>query len=394
MKPVRVLQVVSDLGVGGGQEVVATLTRSLIAVDCIPVVVALRDGPLRADLERAGITVEVLRGRTQSLVALPAALAELRRVRRDFAAIVARHRPEVIQTHLLRALDFLVLTLRAERGVRRVFWTFHNARLDLRADQLSGHVWLLGPKRLAYRVLYFAAGRTVDGFIAVSDDVGAAVRRQFHPPPGRVVTIPNGVDTELYGQPIDRAAVRERVGLPGDARVLIVVAKLMKQKGHEFLLRALPSLFERFPDLHVLLVGDGPLRSRLTDDIAQLPGAARVHLAGNRRDVGDLLAASDLFVLPSLWEGLPMALLEAMATGLPAVVTDVSGSGQVVVDGESGLVVPPGDVERLCAAIGLMLDDPDRAKRMGIAGRRRVDRFFSARVQAARHAALYRHGAV
>ena len=89
-----------------------------------------------------------------------------------------------------------------------------------------------------------------------------------------------------------------------------------------------------------------------------------------------------------------MALLEAMATGLPAVVTDVSGSGQVVVDGESGLVVPPGDVERLCAAIGLMLDDPDRAKRMGIAGRRRVDRFFSARVQAARHAALYRHGAV
>ena len=394
MKPVRVLQVVSDLGVGGGQEVVATLTRSLIAVDCIPVVVALRDGPLRADLERAGITVEVLRGRTQSLVALPAALAELRRVRRDFAAIVARHRPEVIQTHLLRALDFLVLTLRAERGVRRVFWTFHNARLDLRADQLSGHVWLLGPKRLAYRVLYFAAGRTVDGFIAVSDDVGAAVRRQFHPPPGRVVTIPNGVDTERYGQLIDRAAVRERVGIPGDARVLIVVAKLMKQKGHEFLLRALPSLFERFPDLHVLLVGDGPLRSRLTDDIAQLPGAARVHLAGNRRDVGDLLAASDLFVLPSLWEGLPMALLEAMATGLPAVVTDVSGSGQVVVDGESGLVVPPGDVERLCAAIGLMLDDPDRAKRMGIAGRRRVDRFFSARVQAARHAALYRHGAV
>ena len=394
MKPVRVLQVVSDLGVGGGQEVVATLTRSLIAVDCIPVVVALRDGPLRADLERAGITVEVLRGRTQSLVALPAALAELRRVRRDFAAVVGRHRPEVIQTHLLRALDFLVLTLRAERGVRRVFWTFHNARLDLRADQLSGHVWLLGPKRLAHRVLYFAAGRTVDGFIAVSDDVGAAVRRQFHPPPGRVVTIPNGVDTERYGQLIDRAAVRERVGIPGDARVLIVVAKLMKQKGHEFLLRALPSLFERFPDLHVLLVGDGPLRSRLTDDIAQLPGAARVHLAGNRRDVGDLLAASDLFVLPSLWEGLPMALLEAMATGLPAVVTDVSGSGQVVVDGESGLVVPPGDVERLCAAIGLMLDDPDRAKRMGIAGRRRVDRFFSARVQAARHAALYRHGAV
>jgi glycosyltransferase involved in cell wall biosynthesis len=201
------------------------------------------------------------------------------------------------------------------------------------------------------------------------------------------------VDTERYGQPIDRRSVRKRVGIPSDARLLIVVAKLMEQKGHAFLLRALPPLQERFADLHVLLVGDGPLRAALAERIAGLPGAARVHLVGNRRDVGDLLAASDLFVLPSLWEGLPMALLEAMASGLPVVATRVSGSAQVVVDGESGLLVPPGDVERLSEAIATLLDDPARARRMGRAARERVERSYSARAQAARHAELYRRAA-
>ena len=390
MPPVRVLQVVSDLGVGGAQEVVSTLSRYLAEFDCVPIVATLHDGPLRSDLEKLGISVEVLHGRTRSLAALPAAIAELRRLRSELATVIARHRIEVIQTHLLRALDFLVLTLRREPGIRRVYWTFHNARLDLRPDQLPSRRWLLGPKRLMYRLLYAVAGRSVDGFIAVSEDVAKAVLKNFRVPRRRVFTIPNGVDTERYGQPVDRASVRQRVGIPGDARVLIVVAKLMEQKGHAFLLRALPPLLERYADLHVLLLGDGPLRGALSESIAGLPEAARVHLAGNRRDVSDLLAASDLFVLPSLWEGLPMALLEAMASGLPVVATRVSGSAQVVVDGESGLLVPAADVERLSEAIGTLLDDPDLARRMGRAARKRVDRSYSARAQAARHAELYR----
>jgi glycosyltransferase involved in cell wall biosynthesis len=323
---------------------------------------------------------------------LPAAIAELRRLRGELRDVIARHRIEVIQTHLLRALDFLVLTLRAEPGVRRVFWTFHNARLDLRPDQLAARRWLLRPKRILYRLLYGVAGRSVDGFIAVSEDVAASVLKNFRAPRRRVFTIPNGVDTERYGQPIDRAAVRRRVKVPVDAQVLIVVAKLMEQKGHAVLLRALPPLLERFADLHVLLVGDGPLRGALAESIAGQAGAARIHLAGNRRDVGDLLAASDLFVLPSLWEGLPMALLEAMASGLPVVATRVSGSAQVVVDGESGVLVPAGDAERLGEAIGALLDDPALARQLGRAARERVEGSYSARAQAARHAELYRRG--
>ena len=390
MPPLRVLQVVSDLGVGGAQEVVSTLSRYLREFECVPIVATLRDGPLRFDLEKLGIDVEVLPGRTRSLAQLPGAVGELRRLRGDLAALVSRHRVEVIQTHLLRSLDFLVLTLRAEPGVRRVYWTFHNAKLDLRPDQLPAHPWLLRPKRFTYRLLYGVAGRSVDGFIAISEDVKEAVLKDFWVPRRRVFAIPNGVDTERYGQSVDRRSVRERVDVPADARILIVVAKLMEQKGHAFLLRALPALLERFKDLHVLFVGDGPLRPDLADGIARLQAASRVHLVGNRRDVSDLLAASDLFVLPSLWEGMPMALLEAMASSLPVVATQVSGSAQVVADGESGILVPAADAERLGEAIARLLDDPAEARRLGEAARARVVAAFSARTQAARHAELYR----
>lgn len=390
MGPLRVLQVVSDLEIGGGQEVVRTLSRYLPEVGCLPVVVTLRDGPLRADLERMGVTVEVVQGRTRSLASLPSAIGELLRLRRDLVAIVARHRSEVIQTHLVRALDFLILTLRREPTVRRVFWTFHNARLDLRSDQLSSYRWLLAPKRLVYRLLYRAGARHVDGMIAVSEDVAAAVRSSFRPPAGKLITIANGVDLERYARHVDRKIILDRVGIPGEARVLIVVAKLMPQKGHTVLLRALAPLLDRHADLHVLLVGEGPLRGSLMSAIGRLPEAQRVHLVGNRLDVNDLLAASDLFVLPSLWEGLPMALLEAMASGLPVVATKVSGSSEVVIDNETGLLVPPGDAAGLHDAIARMLEDPERALRLAQAGLDRVTRLYSARAQAERHAEIYR----
>jgi glycosyltransferase involved in cell wall biosynthesis len=386
---IRVLQVVGNLERGGGQEVVRTLVRNLLDVGVTPVVASLGDGPLRAEIEASGVPVVVLRGRTRSIVEGAPALREITRIRRDLLDVARAHRTSVIQTHLLRSLDFLALTLRLDSQVGAVFWTMHNALLDLRTDQLPGRPWLLRPKRAAHRALYRLGARTVDAFIAVSADVGANIEESYRPPPGRLVVIPNGVDTERYGRAVARAATRQQIGIPAGVPMAMVVAKLMTQKGHAILLDALPSVLERFPALHTVLVGEGELRHSLQARVRASGLATRVIFLGDRPDIPELLSASDIFVLPSLWEGLPMALLEAMATGLPVVATEVSGTRDVV-EQHSGVLVAPGDAQALAAGMNRVLADPSFAAALGRAARARVEDCYSARAQAMRHAQLYR----
>jgi glycosyltransferase involved in cell wall biosynthesis len=379
--------VIANLDVGGAQAVVRTLARYLPEHGWTPVVVALRDGPLRADLEAIGTTVEIVEGRDHPLTSPLPAVAELIRIRRGLADVAARHRAEVVQTHLLRSLDFLALTLRGQGSVRAVFWTLHNARLELREDQLPDQR-LLGPKRLAYRLLYFGGARMADGFVAVARDVALGARRMYRPPRGKLHLIPNGVDLDATaGQ--DRATIRHELGLPPDSHVVAVVAKLTEQKGHAILLRAMGSLLGQDSNLHVLIAGDGPLADALHAQAAGMPGGDRVRFLGVRSDVRAMLAAADLFVLPSLWEGLPMALLEAMAAGLPVVATAVSGTRDVVVDGVTGMLVPPGEELALADAIEQLITDRQTAEAMGSAGRQRVAEEFSGSRLAERHAAMY-----
>ena len=138
-----------------------------------------------------------------------------------------------------------------------------------------------------------------------------------------------------------------------------------------------------------MLIGDGTLRAQLEAQVSAAGLDDRIHFLGSRSDVANLLAASDLFVLPSLWEGLSMALLEAMATGLPIVASEVSGTVQAIVPGEHGLLIPPGETEALVDAIAQVLSDPDRALAMGQAAKRRVIAEFSAQKQAKEHLELY-----
>lgn len=387
--PLSVMQVVSNLEVGGAQEVVRTLAENLTAAGCRVVVCTFRDGPLRREIERLGIPVVVLPDRQHSVIALPAFLREMWQLRRRLLALVDRHDVDVVQTHLLRTLDFLVLSLRRRRKLR-VFWTFQNANFDLRPDHLQRHGWLLRPKRLAHHLLYRWGARGVSGFVAVSEDVKRSILDTMRGIPAQKISVIfNSVDVARYGQRVDKTAVRRQIGLSGDDQVLAVVATFKPQKGHRYLLDAVAEVVTHAPALHVLLIGDGELRPALQAQTRALDLDAHVHFLGTRSDVPDLLAASDGFVLPSLWEGLSMALVEAMASRLPVIATAVSGTTQVMVHDETGLLVPPGDAPALAAAICQLLSDPGAAAAMGRRGRRRVERHFSARKQAQDHVALY-----
>lgn len=383
-----VLLVLPNLDIGGAQESARTVASLLPAAGCPTVVCTFRDGPLRADLEVSGVTVERLPARRYPVAMLPWYLAETRRLRRDLRALAAAHGAGVLQCQTLGPTAFLAAALR-EPGLQ-VWWRIPNVVFEVSAEKAGRHHRLLGLKRAAHRALYRRDARRIDGIVAVADDVADAFARTTGVPRDRITIVPNGVDTDRYPAPVDRAEVRRALGLGPQDRVLIAVGTFKRQKGHVHLLDAFAKAAAGRDDVHLLLVGDGDLRPEIERRIAELAIGDRVHLLGSRRDVPALLAASDGAILPSLWEGMSNALVEAMASALPVVATDVSGTNQVMVDGRTGWLVPPGEAAPLAAAIEALLDDPAGARARGAAARERVEAMFGARRQVETLAALYR----
>jgi glycosyltransferase involved in cell wall biosynthesis len=387
---ITVLQIIGDLGIGGAQEVVRTLVEYLASDDCVPIVCTFKDGPLRHEIEQLGIRVEMLPSRRYSIVAFPWFVVDMIRIWRALSRLVRRYKVDVVQTHLLGSLNFLVLFLRYTTNLRVVLWTFHSANFVLSEAHLSRYKWLLKPKRYVHNLLYRLTSPLIDGFVAVSEEVERAMVEIIGPIQDKITVICNGVDVRRYRESIGKAPVRSQLGLEVSTRLIAVVATLKEEKGHRYLIEAMVSIVPQYPDVHALVIGDGRLRQELQAQVERLKLCDHIHFLGNRHDVPGLLAASDLFVLPSLWEGLAMALLEAMAAGLPIVATEVSGTVEVMVPDETGILVPPGNATKLAEAIKLLLHDPERGRAMGAAARRRVEAGFSARKQADDHLVLYR----
>ena len=381
----NVLQLVGNLDIGGAQQVVVTLAKYLAAGGHRLIVCSFRDGPLRTDIEALGIPVVLVPGRRGSVLALHRVAQQTIRIRKTLAELVERYDIDVIQTHLLRSLDFLTATLSRSDGAPLVYWTFHNSNFTLRREHLPSHRWMLKPKQLTYRWLYRLGSRRVSGLIAVSDEVRLSMLDEIGPVDDKIVVIANGVDVERYGDASNSGTLRSELGLKPDDFIMVMVGTFKRQKGHIHLIEAASLLREAHQSVRILVVGDGELRAEIEDRARQAQLDGMLRFLGSRRDIPRLLAASDCFVLPSLWEGLPIALLEAMAAGLPCIATDVSGTRQVVVPDATGMLVPPGDSSALATAMEDMLANTDGARQMGEAGKRRVESLFSARKQTEDH---------
>ncbi len=193
---------------------------------------------------------------------------------------------------------------------------------------------------------------------------------------GRIEVIENGIEPERYQLATDQTALRQRLGLKPERRYVINVARHHPVKDQATLLRGFAVVAGRRDDVDLLLAGDGPGRAGLERQAADLGIAGRVKFLGVRRDVPDLLRAADIFALTSVSEAASLTLLEAMAAGLPVVVTEVGGNPEIVRHGREGLLVPRGDASALAEALGQLLDDPARAMNLGRAGRTRVGRRY------------------
>lgn len=215
-------------------------------------------------------------------------------------------------------------------------------------------------------------GRAASRVVTTGEAIRSHLIEVLRLSPDHVVSIPTGTDLVRF-HPGDKAAARNRLGLPSDKKLIGMVATLRSWKGHRFLLDAMTD--PRLSDAHAVLVGDGPQEPNLLKQAEERGLTDRVTFAGRRTDVEDWLRAFDVFALPSTGnEGIPQALMQAMATGLPVVSTPVGAIPEILADGETGLFVKPEDAEDLARGIAQMLGDPATALRLGEAGRALVER--------------------
>jgi glycosyltransferase involved in cell wall biosynthesis len=357
-RPLAILHVDPERGLAGGEQQVLGLLAHLHAAGHRQRLAADRRGPLAARAGGLGIAVAplVIRNHVDVVAA------------RRLASLLAAERYDIVHFHTARAH-----AMSAFLGARRVPRVV-TRRMDYR---LRGGWWT--------RRLY---NREVDAVVAISDGVREALIASGVTP-ARIAVVPSGVDVARFATTTgDRHAARARFALPGDAWVLAVVGALEKRKGHDVLLDALATL--RLPRLRVLIAGTGSRAAFLGERTRMLGLAEQVRFLGACEDVAPVLAAADAFAMPSHREGLGVAALEAMAAGLPVVATRVGGLPDAVLDGETGLLVPPGDAAALAAAIARLARDPDAARALGGTGAARVRARFTVAAMAEGTLAVYR----
>lgn len=349
---------------GGAERVALDLATAQKQLGLDVLVVSLdggAEGPLGPMFRAAGIPVHTVAKRPGIDVTLPPRVAGL----------LVRARVKVVHTHNPQPLIYAAPAARAVGAA--VVHTKHG----------EGHMGSRGEK-----LLRKLAAPLAQVFVAVSHETAAQARAQRDCPASRLAVVTNGIAVdELAPDPGLRRAVREELGIPQDAWVVGTVGRVDRNKNQAALVRAAAPLLG--PGFHLVLIGDGPSMDELRSVVGGLPGREHVHVLGRRTDAGRLYRALDVFALPSLSEGLPLVIPESMACALPVVSTAVGGIPAVVIEGETGLLVPPGDEAAMRQALALLHVDRERAEAMGRAGRRRALAEYSVERMNNEYLALY-----
>lgn len=360
-----VVHLIDELPPDGAERLVVDILRYpnprfRYAVGCI-----IRGGILEDELRAMGIPVIVFG----------------RRGRLDFGLIfrlarwMRREHVRVLHTHLFTADTYGRIAARIAR-VPAIFCTVHNIVNPWKGRIHSAIDWLLA--RLSTRV------------IGCTDEVAEVLKTRDHLPAMRVVAIRNGIDLRRF-QSISGAGVREEFGIPPDRLLLAVIGRLHPQKAHLDLLQVFASLEPEIrKKFACLIVGDGDLRQMLEEETARLGLQDQVIFTGLRRDVPRLLCALDLFVMSSRWEGLPIALLEAMACGVAPLSTAVGGVPDVIEDGVNGILVAVGDASAMATNLTALIEDSALRLRLGRQAQADVLRRYDVLRTAEAYDALYR----
>lgn len=354
-RPLSVLHFSNVLARGGAEEHILTLMRGLdrtyfrLHLVCTPEVAEKLQPDLPGDVELLSLCL-----RKPSQVASALRLAKILRERQV----------DILHSHLFYSSVF-ASPIGWLCGVPVILETPH-VREQWRRGWLKSRF-----------VVDRLAGRFVDYYIAVSEANARYLVKQKGLPLQKIVVIHNGCDLRRFDSAhATRFDLKRSLGFQDSDPLLIVIGRLEPQKGHRVLLEALPRVCHEFPQVRLVCVGEGTLRSELESQTRRLGLEASVRFVGYQSNVAEWLALADVTVLPSFYEGLPLVAIESLAAGRPVVATAVDGTPEVIIDGKTGLTVSPGDATRLAEAICRLLRDSELRNELGRAGRQVVEERF------------------
>jgi glycosyltransferase involved in cell wall biosynthesis len=327
---------------GGSERVVYDIARKLNRQFFTPVIISHKDGHVRKLYENAGIPVFIVP--KKSALDLNCVITLRRLLFREKIELVNAH-------HLAPLLDSFAATRFS--GVK-VIYTEHS-------------VWQIQALNPLLRAIFTFVARRVDASVAISRQLFDYYRKEMPYLNGKAHLVVNGIDIELFGKS-DRNHTRQDLGLPEDAKIVGIVANLRPEKNHKLLVSAFSQLAQEEKRAHLLVIGLDCMDGEIQSFAKQKYGSDRIHFLGPRDDVPDLLRLLDVYCLPSVNEGLPLTLLEAMAAGVPVIGTDVIGINEVITPFDNGILVPPDDEKSLAEAMKRIVSDGALSEKLSAGG--------------------------
>jgi len=379
--PIKVFHITNTLRIGGAENSLRLLVKNLDPKRFSPTVICTREGgSLEEDLVKAGIPVKILHRSLRSILIFPLFLWDVLATLWDLYRLFKRERPIVVQTYL-PASEYLALIAGRWASVPCLIYTFLTSNFFPEREGRSLRTGLrIGLTRFLCRI--------PQAIVANSQAVQEKLLEIFPEYSPSIRVIQQGIDLDRFEGIPPNGSIKKKMGMETGSLLITVIGRLSPVKNQAMLLKAFQGLSKKYPELRLAVVGEGPMREPLLALRRELGLDQSVHFLGRIPSVAEVLAEADIFVSTSRWEGLPLAILEAMAASVPVVGTAVPGI-QELLEKEAGILVPLDDIQALEKALDRLIEDPRLRQCLGKKEKDWVSRFYSLETYIHRWQTLY-----
>ena len=378
---IKVILVINTLRVGGAENCVRLLAENLDRERFLPMVLCTQaGGPLEQDLNRRDIPIRILNRPRRSILLFPVFCWDVFISLYEVFVFFKKERPDIVHTHLPASAYYGVVAGKLA-GISRLVFTFHSSTFFPIRPGRSLRTWL------RIKLTQFLC-RRVRIIVAVSKAIYERLIEVIPQKAGSICIIPNGIDVSRFNLESSEKRLKKELGLDPEDILITTVGTLNSVKNQALLLKGVAKLLPRFPKMQLVIVGEGPLKQELLFLQEELGLKDHCHFLGLRKDIPEILSETDIFVNTSLYEGLPLSILEAMAAGKPVIATAVPGTIEVLEEG-SGLLVPLDNPAALAQTLKMLIEDPEQRVGLGRKAQERVVQHYSLEGNILRWQTLY-----